>query len=1017
MAAFLGGLAAGAAVGGSIASRMTPGRALISYAGLETAVAIIALALPYEVRAFSPLLSWAYHDGAPTFLFASIRLAACLVMVFVPAAALGATFPMAIRWFTAGAKNRAGKSGLLYALNSAGAAIGAIVAGFVLIPAIGVSGTTYVAIGSSLTAAAIVFFLVRSGADELEMSVKTQASSGSTRRKRIAPLLESRWLAAIVVGLSGFAALVHEIAWTRVLTMVFGPTIYAFAATLAAVIIGIAIGSGIGTAVVARSRQPATWLGLALGLAAVAGMWTSSLAGGPIPRSVAEQIAAAPSLFDQLLVRGALITTALIVPVSALLGAAFPLALAIIDDPRRSAASEFGLVYATNTVGSVLGSIAAGFLLVPALGLEVSLRLVTVCLMCTSALVLSLATIGRGARIVGSIACAGALALMMFSAPWDRELLASGAYMYAPFAPKGVNLEAMLKAGTLVYYREGASATVSVKRLTGTTTLAVDGKTDASNRGDMLTQKLVAHLPLLLHDNPRDIAIVGLGSGVTLGAALRHPIARADVIEISPEVVEASRVFERDNGNALADSRTHLIVGDGRSHLQLSRTQVRRHRVRALEPVDCRRGGAVHARVFPGGTRSTQSRRPHLPVGQRLQHQRSRPAEHRCNVPVGVSAWHGVARRRGRCRAARVGRAAGRSFVGDRASLETARCGRRSCDGCRGGAVFVVVAVRGRARRVASVCRRRRSIDRRSHDAGVLGPRELRGRGVGENGATLRALLGENDGPAIIRRTRTAATSDQWERRARMMAARDAHSAAYDDFLQALKLDPRNRHALDGFVRTAILTRRGSDALGWLKTLGSEGEPTAMMLVATSKLLASIGARHEALDAATRASEFRTADGAGLEQLATLYADMGEIAPLERTLIEMRLAMPRHAATAYLEAVAALLRGQTEASLRFVEEAIARDRSYAAAYDLMGAAYTKLGRRDKAREAFLTSLQFDAHDSTAYANLGVLALEEGSPAAADYFAEALWLDENSALAREGLARAVTAASVARQWPR
>ena len=109
---------------------------------------------------------------------------------------------------------------------------------------------------------------------------------------------------------------------------------------------------------------------------------------------------------------------------------------------------------------------------------------------------------------------------MIASPPWDRELLASGVYMYAPYVPKNLDLETQLKAGTLLYYREGAAATVSVKRLTGTTTLAVDGKMDASNRSDMLTQKLIAHLPLLLHDDPSDVGIVGLGSGVTLGAAL-----------------------------------------------------------------------------------------------------------------------------------------------------------------------------------------------------------------------------------------------------------------------------------------------------------------------------------------------------------------------------------------------------------------------------------------------------------------------------------------------------------------
>ena len=133
------------------------------------------------------------------------------------------------------------------------------------------------------------------------------------------------------------------------------------------------------------------------------------------------------------------------------------------------------------------------------------------------------------------------------SPPWDRALLASGAYLYAPYVPKDLDLDTQLKAGTLLYDRDGAAATVSVKRLTGTMTLAVDGKVDASNRSDMLTQKLVAHVPLLLHTNPRAVGIVGLGSGVTVGAALRHPVERVDVVELSPEVVAASHFFDDDN--------------------------------------------------------------------------------------------------------------------------------------------------------------------------------------------------------------------------------------------------------------------------------------------------------------------------------------------------------------------------------------------------------------------------------------------------------------------------------------
>ena len=106
--------------------------------------------------------------------------------------------------------------------------------------------------------------------------------------------------------------------------------------------------------------------------------------------------------------------------------------------------------------------------------------------------------------------------------------------MYAPYVPGDLDLITQLKAGTLVYYREGAAATVSVKRLTGTLSLAIDGKTDASNRSDMLTQRAIAHLPLLLHGNPKTVFIIGMGSGVTLGSALRHPVERSTSPKFHP---------------------------------------------------------------------------------------------------------------------------------------------------------------------------------------------------------------------------------------------------------------------------------------------------------------------------------------------------------------------------------------------------------------------------------------------------------------------------------------------------
>ena len=150
---------------------------------------------------------------------------------------------------------------------------------------------------------------------------------------------------------------------------------------------------------------------------------------------------------------------------------------------------------------------------------------------------------------------------------------------------------------------------MAVRKVGGTTSLAIDGKVDASNAGDMLTQRLLAHVPLLLHPDPREVAILGLGSGVTLGSALTHPVRRADVLEISPEVVEASRFFETENHRALDDPRTHVIVGDGRTHLLFTRQQ---YDVIVSEPSNPWMAGiaslftkeffeAARARLKPGG--------------------------------------------------------------------------------------------------------------------------------------------------------------------------------------------------------------------------------------------------------------------------------------------------------------------------------------------------------------------------------------------------------------------------------
>jgi spermidine synthase len=274
--------------------------------------------------------------------------------------------------------------------------------------------------------------------------------------------------------------------------------------------------------------------GLALCLVGSAGM--ALVAAAAVDWSllaVARVVARPDATFGGVLLRQVLLVTVLLAPMTIAFGAAFPFAVAVAARSDDTVIGDLGLVYAVNTAGAILGALASGFALIPWLGLLGSIRLVaTIAALGAAVMVVVPGTRARG-RIAVFAASVGVLAAAVAMPPWNYLLLSSGAYKYAP-SLRGPDLETALTAGELRYYREGAAGTVAVRDLTGTRSLAIDGKVDASNSGDMLTQRLLAHLPLLLHESPREVAILGLGSGVTLGSALRHPIARATVLEISP---------------------------------------------------------------------------------------------------------------------------------------------------------------------------------------------------------------------------------------------------------------------------------------------------------------------------------------------------------------------------------------------------------------------------------------------------------------------------------------------------
>ena len=1014
LAAFMGGLAAGALLGGRLAPRLGRSRALQGYAALECVIAICALALPLALHALEPLFARAYGDE-PGSAFALVRLASSLLLVFIPAAAMGATFPLAIRWFVTAASAAGREGGGLYALNSAGAAVAALLTGFVLIPAIGLRATTFVGIGLNAAAAAGAWLIASQGLGSAARLAKPTPGHAVVARsgRRPKPAHAAKrpmapWLPGAVLGLSGFAALVCEVTFTRVLALALGPTTYAFAAMLTAFIAGIAIGAALASRVTWTATAPAFWLGLLMLASAAAASGAGWFAGTRLPLVIAEMVADPSVGAAAILAREALYAVGVLLPLTCVLGALFPLAAALAARSDDGVARDVSAIYGLNTIGAVAGSIAGAFVFVPVFGLQGTLRLAALLAVVAAGLAFVAGGLTAWQRRAG-IAVAVAVGALLLRVPaWDLDLLSSGGYRYATEV-RNLDLATGLKAGRLVYYREGATATVSVRRLADTVALAIDGKVDASNWTDMLTQKLLAHLPLLLHPDPRDVAVIGLGGGVTLGAALQHGIDRADVVEISPEVVEASSFFADVNGQALEDPRTRLLVGDGRSHVQHTS---HRYDVIISEPsnpwmagvaslftrefflatrdklapggifcqwahtyditaADLRSIAATFANVFPNGTMWLVAENDLLfiasndLVGPRLD-----------NI---AAAWQrpGVA-----VDLAKV------SVFEPFSLLSLYVGGPREMMRYSQGA-FVQIDDRPRLE--------------------FSGPRGVYERGVNENVPTLRALLDPAHVPAAVRAAAAAAGALEWSHRGQMLLTARAPARAFEDFARSVKLDPNSEPALIGLIDAAGAGQRVAEARQLLESLARERPESAVLRIALARLLAAVGAFDEA---AARAEEAMAADAdnpRGIEQLASILADVGDVDRLRPLVSRMQQTVPEREETWYYAAMVSFLDGDLAEVIARAQRVIQMNPQHAPAHNLIGASSAGLGQLDRARQAFRASLEASPRDASTYANLGLLEMESGNlDSAAAHFAEALALDPENAVSEAYLPAALAA---------
>ncbi|SAK66722.1 fused MFS/spermidine synthase [Caballeronia ptereochthonis] len=575
--AFFAGLALGGWLFGRLADRSA--QPFLLYAALEIAALVLGIgateALAHAAALFA---TWQASAGA-------LAWALPFALVGLPAVAMGGTLPVLTRALAPSRNHVGGAGGRLYAANTAGAITGALLPAFVLIPLFGVQGSALAAAGLNAVAALGAVALSRGARPSLADTVGADAP----RTQACADAGQAR-VAVALYAVAGGIALGYEVVWSQAIAQFISTRSFAFSIVLATYLLGLALGSAIAARYVDRVRDPWSAFGMLIGVAGLAALGGVACAGRWLAlaqrHASALALAATGNLLASMCASFAAAACAIVLVPTLLLGAAFPFALRMAasggaNHAQAGVGADVGRVFALNTAGGIVGTVFAGFVLVPSLGLIRSLGVLAVA---AGLIGLAAALSGSVARKTGIAACASVAALsaiVAFATPADRlgRLLGDA------------------HGGSLAYYEESPGGTVAVlEQGDGAQRfrrLYIQG---VSNSGDAMTSRrymrLQALAPLIVHGGtPRSALVIGLGTGITGGALLTWPTLEKRVVaELLPAVVRASSRFDGNYGMS-ADPRIDVRVADGRREL-LSRHE--HYDLVTLEPPPPSAAGVVN---------------------------------------------------------------------------------------------------------------------------------------------------------------------------------------------------------------------------------------------------------------------------------------------------------------------------------------------------------------------------------------------------------------------------------------
>lgn len=583
LATFMGGLALGNAWFGNRADRAAKPLAL--YGWLEIGITVYALLFPaYYSLCHRSFITIAHHlaPGGAALLLAKWLFS--IVTIALPTFLMGATFPVLTRFVTSSLAELRGRVAALYCVNSAGAVFGCLAADFWWIPKLGLAPA--VLAGAALNGVAGVMALILSKwLNETRPVNRHEAGPATSDAEHYTPLEPRLVMGAI--GLSGFVAMLYEVAWTRLLALVLGASTHAYSIMLVTFISGIAAGAGIVCRwkSLRRNLDALGWAELTLAWTLFASMFLYQYLPYVFVK-MAHLFARTPEAYPLYEGLQALTCFGVMFLPAICLGMTLPLASRVATESIERSGHSVGRVFAVNTIGTVLGAVVTGLWLMPKVGLAWTFSIGIAINASIGLLILTRNRLSPRWRFGPPVLAAGMACWMgvLFHSEW-RVFLAHGLWRSPALPPPLKIFDAALRDEKVLFYRDGAGSTVTVRSRMESgrerITLAVNGKTDAST-GDVSTQRLLGHIPMLLRPDSSEVMVVGFGSGMTGGAVARHPsVQRLDVVEISPDVPVAAREFAAYNDEFWTNPRVRIVIEDAKSFLK---TTTRRYDVIISEP-------------------------------------------------------------------------------------------------------------------------------------------------------------------------------------------------------------------------------------------------------------------------------------------------------------------------------------------------------------------------------------------------------------------------------------------------